>query len=115
MHLVRILLPCLIAASCHGFAYADASCPQLFQSGQPPALINQKLALRSTLLCNDAYASLASGSSTARCPPNMPRLHPSLKRLKRIEKAASTLTIASRKPTKRSWPTTAGAASIGPT
>ncbi|MGI4747988.1 MAG: DNA/RNA non-specific endonuclease [Janthinobacterium lividum] len=61
MHLIRILLPRLIAASCPGFAYADASCPQFFPAGQPPALINQKLAVRTTLLCNDAYASLASG------------------------------------------------------
>ncbi len=42
------------------FAQAPA-CPQLFASGQPPALLNPKLGQRATLLCNDAYAVLASG------------------------------------------------------
>ena len=38
-----------------------ASCPQFFPGGQPPALVNAKLGQRTTLLCNDAYAALASG------------------------------------------------------
>ncbi|MBE7213004.1 MAG: DNA/RNA non-specific endonuclease [Gluconacetobacter diazotrophicus] len=47
-------------------ARADApppavSCPRFFPGGQPPALRNPKLLPRTTLLCNDAYAVLASG------------------------------------------------------
>lgn len=36
-------------------------CPELFAGGQPPALMNPKLAARTSMLCNDAYATLASG------------------------------------------------------
>jgi endonuclease G, mitochondrial len=36
-------------------------CRSLFAGEQPPALLNAKLAERTTLLCNDAYAVLASG------------------------------------------------------
>ena len=39
----------------------DANCLRLFPGGQPPSLMNLKLAQRTTLLCNDAYAALASG------------------------------------------------------
>ncbi len=39
----------------------DAGCRQIFPGGQPPALTNPKLGQRTTLLCNNAYASLASG------------------------------------------------------
>jgi endonuclease G len=38
-----------------------AACPQFFSGGQAPALVNARLAQRTTLLCNDAYAVLASG------------------------------------------------------
>src|SRR3954447_10118474 len=38
-----------------------AACPHFFPGGQPPALVNSRLAQRTTLLCNDAYAVLASG------------------------------------------------------
>ena len=38
-----------------------AACPQFFPGGEPPALVNPRLAQRATLLCNDAYAALASG------------------------------------------------------
>lgn len=45
-----------------GPAFGQASsCPQFFPSGQPPVLVNPSLAQRTTLLCNDAYAALASG------------------------------------------------------
>ena len=45
-----------------GLAFAQApTCPQLFAGGQPPALLNPKLGQRTMLLCNDAYAVLASG------------------------------------------------------
>lgn len=39
----------------------DASCAPSFLGGQPPALTNSKLEQRTTMLCNDAYAVLASG------------------------------------------------------
>ena len=37
------------------------ACPQFFLDGQLPALVNARLVQRTTLLCNDAYAALASG------------------------------------------------------
>ena len=39
----------------------DLDCPEFFPGGQPPALVNPRLAERTTLLCNDAYAVLVSG------------------------------------------------------
>ena len=36
-------------------------CGQIFAGQQPPALLNAKLAQRTTALCNNAYASLDSG------------------------------------------------------
>ena len=52
--LLQLLLPAT--------AWAEpVSCPQFFPGGQPPALANPRLAQRTTLLCNDAYAALASG------------------------------------------------------
>jgi endonuclease G len=50
----------LLAAPTASFAQ-EATCQQLFPGGQPPALVNARLAPRTTLLCNDAYAVLASG------------------------------------------------------
>ena len=50
----------LLAAPALAFAQTPA-CPQLLAGGQPPALLNPKLRQRTTLLCNDAYAVLASG------------------------------------------------------
>src|SRR3978361_1380411 len=41
-------------------AWAD-DCDALFAGGQSPALLNPRLAERTTMLCNDAYAVLASG------------------------------------------------------
>ena len=38
-----------------------AACGQIFVGGQPPVLLNDKLAERTTALCNEAYAALASG------------------------------------------------------
>ncbi len=58
---VRLLpLAFLLAASLQVRA-ASAACPQFYPGGQPPALVNQKLESRTTLLCNNAYAVLASG------------------------------------------------------
>ena len=36
-------------------------CDRLFAGGQAPTLLNDRLAQRTTVLCNDAYAVLASG------------------------------------------------------
>ena len=55
-----LLLNLLLIATATAAAQ-PATCPQFFPGGQPPALVNPKLAQRSTLLCNDAYAVLASG------------------------------------------------------
>jgi len=38
-----------------------AACDPLFAGGQAPALLNARLAQRTTALCNSAYAALASG------------------------------------------------------
>ena len=54
LFLALCLLPAAAAAQ-------PAACPQFFPGGQPPALVNPKLRSRTTLLCNDAYAVLASG------------------------------------------------------
>jgi endonuclease G len=40
---------------------ASATCPPFFPGGRPPTLVNPKLESRTTLLCNGAYAALASG------------------------------------------------------
>ena len=40
---------------------AQPACPEHFLNGQPPALRNVRLGERTHLLCNDAFASLASG------------------------------------------------------
>ncbi len=50
----------LFAAPLAAFAQS-AACPQFFLGGQPPEVTNPKLAQRTTLLCNDGYAALASG------------------------------------------------------
>ena len=52
--LVVLLLPAAVHAQ-------DAACRQFFPGGQPPVLTNPKLGQRTTLLCNDDYASRASG------------------------------------------------------
>jgi endonuclease G, mitochondrial len=54
--LVAVLLT--LCASLPAWA---GECDQLFAHGQQPALLNAKLAQRTTSLCNDAYAVLASG------------------------------------------------------
>lgn len=55
-----LLTTALLAAPALTFAQAP-TCPQFFAGEQPPALLNPKLGQRTTLLCNDAYAVLASG------------------------------------------------------
>ena len=60
--LALCLLPTAATAQPAATATAQpAACPQFFANGQPPALINARLRPRTTLLCNDAYAVLASG------------------------------------------------------
>ncbi len=54
--LVLALLSAPIAALAQ-----PAMCPAFFTDGSPPALLNVRLGQRATLLCNDAYAVLASG------------------------------------------------------
>jgi len=50
----------LLVAPVASFAQ-QATCRQFFPGGSPPALVNARLAPRTTLLCNDAFAVLASG------------------------------------------------------
>jgi len=57
-----LLAAALLAVPVLAFAQAP-TCSQLFAGGQPPALLNSKLGQRTTLLCNDAYAVLASGAT----------------------------------------------------
>jgi len=58
----RFVLPALALLAAPALAFAQApACPQLFAGGRSPALLNLKLEQRTTLLCNDAYAVLASG------------------------------------------------------
>ena len=52
---------CLAAPSLA--AAAPPACPQFFRDGVPPVLVNAKLQPRTTLLCNDGYALLASGAT----------------------------------------------------
>lgn len=58
---VRFLLVALALLASPAAAFAQPACPQFFAAGQPPTLTNPRLAQRTTLLCNDAYAVLASG------------------------------------------------------
>ena len=56
------LLPLALAIVALFTAEAQARpCQDFFAGGHPPALVNPKLAARTTLLCNDGYAVLASG------------------------------------------------------
>ena len=58
----RLFAFALAAFACSAPASAQpAACAQFFPGGQPPEVTNPKLAQRTTLLCNDAYAALASG------------------------------------------------------
>ena len=59
--MIARLLLVLSALLLAGPALASSPCPQFFPGGQEPTLLNPKLAQRGTLLCNDAYASFASG------------------------------------------------------
>ena len=59
--MIRCFLPLALVLLMPTVAAAQEACPQFFPSGQPPVLTNPKLDQRTTLLCNDAYASLASG------------------------------------------------------
>ncbi len=61
MMIPRILsLALALLAPVAALAQAPA-CPRFFPGGEAPALVNPRLAQRTTLLCSDAYAVLASG------------------------------------------------------
>ena len=56
------ILPLALALLAPVAALAQApACLRFFPGGEAPALVNARLAQRTTLLCNDAYAVLASG------------------------------------------------------
>ena len=56
------ILPLALALLAPVAALAQApACPRFFPGGEAPALVNARLAQRTTVLCNDAYAVLASG------------------------------------------------------
>jgi endonuclease G len=59
--LLRILVFMLLSGLPVTLVAQPRSCAVLFVGGQAPALLNPKLAQRTTPLCNDAYAALASG------------------------------------------------------
>ncbi len=61
MTLIRILLPiALLCAPALAMAQ-EQNCSQLFAGGVTPAFDNPKLAQGAVMLCNDAYAVVASG------------------------------------------------------
>jgi endonuclease G, mitochondrial len=51
----------LLLAFCAPSLAQAGGCDPIFVNGQPPALRNARLAQRTTPLCNNAYAALASG------------------------------------------------------
>ena len=60
--MIRTFVLGLVMQAVPALAFAQpATCPQFFPRGQAPALVNARLAQRTTLLCNDDYAALASG------------------------------------------------------
>jgi endonuclease G, mitochondrial len=57
-------LTCLVSfmlAICTPWLAQARACDQVFAGQQTPSLLNGKLGQRTTLLCNDGYAVLASG------------------------------------------------------
>jgi endonuclease G len=56
---VRLVLALL--ALCAAWSARAGECDSLFAGGQPPVLLNARLVQRTTPLCNEAYAALASG------------------------------------------------------
>ena len=62
MPITRLLLVlAALATPAAALAQPPAACPQNSPGGRLPVLVNARLAPRTTLLCNDAYAALASG------------------------------------------------------
>ena len=59
--MIRLLALAFAVLAAPAALAQPAACPQFFPNGWPPALIDPRLAQRTTLLCNDAYAVLASG------------------------------------------------------
>ena len=64
LHRLVLLVPLLLGASVLGagrLRAQPAGCAGLFAGGAPPALLNPKMSRRTTPLCYNAYAALASG------------------------------------------------------
>jgi endonuclease G len=58
---VRALCAVVVFSVVGAVHASDTACPQLFQGKQAPDLIDTSLAERTTVVCNDAYALIASG------------------------------------------------------
>lgn len=56
-----LLLAVLLSVMPMAASAQSPACPQFFVSGQPPALLDARLAQWTTELCNDAFGVLASG------------------------------------------------------
>src|SRR3954463_12227403 len=64
LRLIRLACPLvLLLALCAPSLAQAGTCDPIFVGQQPPAMVNPNLAQRTTLLCNDAFAALASGVS----------------------------------------------------
>jgi len=59
--LLALLLIAPVSRSTLARSRTPTACPSLFVGGQPPALLNGKLAQKTRLLCFEAFAVLASG------------------------------------------------------
>jgi hypothetical protein len=94
----------LLTLSVPGLAAAQiVACPQFFPSGRPPIFLNPRLSQRTTFLCNDAYAVIASGvTHGASGPPNIQALIPSQPLARRHAKVCFIPRIACQKRIKRS-------------
>jgi endonuclease G len=59
--LCTVRLALALLALCAAWSARAGGCDSFFADGQPPVLLDAKLAQRTTPLCNEAYAALASG------------------------------------------------------
>ena len=59
--MIRLFALALTVLAAPAAVAQPAACPQFFPGGEPPVLLNPRLAHRATLLCDHAYAALASG------------------------------------------------------
>lgn len=64
MHSARIsFILVILSVLCVPLVAQADTCDQFFADGQPPVLLDAKLAQRTTRLCNNAFAVLASGAT----------------------------------------------------